>query len=138
MFIALVVFHSIVSVLLILVVLLQQGKGEGMGSALGGGSSQSVFGARGAATFLSKFTTILAAIFMTTSLALAFHSSKDSSDSLLKEEEKVENLLEEIPATRADEATTDQTEQKPQDNPEKAAESTDELDVSPNTEKTKP
>ncbi len=78
MFIAWVIFHVIVCVGLILVVLLQSSKGEGLaGTALGGGGglSGAVFGGRGAGSFLSKATTVLAILFMINSIALAFMSS---------------------------------------------------------------
>jgi preprotein translocase subunit SecG len=67
--------HIIVSIILILVVLLQTGKRADLAGAFGGGGSQTVFGARGAATFLSKATTISAIVFMFTSLALSLLSS---------------------------------------------------------------
>ena len=70
--------HVIVCVVLILVILLQAGKGGGMGAAFGGGS-QTVFGGRGAQTFLGKVTSACAAIFMVTSLTLAYHASHTSS-----------------------------------------------------------
>ena len=57
MYIALVVIYIIVCVFLILVVLLQQGKGADIAGAFGGGGSQTAFGARGATTFLHKLTT---------------------------------------------------------------------------------
>ena len=57
--------------MLLLVILLQQGKGGDMASAFGGGSSQTAFGARGGATVLSKATAILAVLFMLGALALA-------------------------------------------------------------------
>lgn len=79
------VIHVIVCVLLIIVVLLQQGKKDGMGSAFGGGSA-SVFGARGAETFLEKLTKALAVIFMCTSLSLVYFASQDSTGSLLSNE----------------------------------------------------
>jgi len=56
---------------LLVVILLQQGKGGDMASAFGGGSSQTAFGARAGATVLTKATTILAALFMLGALALA-------------------------------------------------------------------
>ncbi len=71
--------HVLVCVFLILVILLQAGKGGGMGSAFGGAGSQTVFGGRGAQTFLGKVTSISAAIFMLTSLTLAYHSSRSQS-----------------------------------------------------------
>jgi preprotein translocase subunit SecG len=74
------VIHVFVCVFLILVILLQAGKGGGMGSSLGGGgSSQTVFGGRGAQTFLGKVTSVSAGIFMLTSLTLAYNSSKTRS-----------------------------------------------------------
>jgi preprotein translocase subunit SecG len=65
------IIHIVVCVALIMIVLLQTGKGASMGAAFGG-SSQTVFGSGGATTFLTKLTTIAAAIFMVTSLLLAF------------------------------------------------------------------
>jgi preprotein translocase subunit SecG len=61
------------------VILLQAGKGGGMGAGLGGGGSQSVFGGRGSQTFLGKVTSVSAAVFMVTSLTLAYRSSKSGS-----------------------------------------------------------
>jgi len=74
-----IAFHILVSVLLIIVVLLQPGKGGGgLGAAFGGGSASSVFGGRGAATFLSKTTGVLAAIFFVLSVAIAMTGSERS------------------------------------------------------------
>jgi len=77
LFAILVVTHILVSFSLILVVLMQSSKGEGLaGSAFGGGGvSGAVFGGRGAASFLSKATSVLAALFMLNSGALALISS---------------------------------------------------------------
>jgi preprotein translocase subunit SecG len=63
--------HVIACLFLIAVVLLQQGKGQDLASAFGGGGSQTAFGPRGSATVLSRATTILAGVFMITSLALS-------------------------------------------------------------------
>jgi len=63
--------HVIVSVVLILVVLLQTGKRADLAGAFGGGGSQTAFGARGAATLLSKATTTCAVLFMISSLSLS-------------------------------------------------------------------
>ncbi len=68
------VLHVTVCIALILIVLLQTGKGADMGAAFGGGSSQTVFGSTGPANFLSKGTTAAAVIFMLTSLLLAIPS----------------------------------------------------------------
>jgi len=81
MYVFVAILHVLVSVILILVVLLQSGKG-GMGAAFGG-ASQTVFGARGAGSLLGKLTAISAALFMTTSLTLAFLST--ARDKSLKE-----------------------------------------------------
>jgi len=73
-----VIFHTLVCVLLVIVVLMQSSKGEGLAGAFGGGGSGltgAVFGGRGAASFLSKSTTILAIVFMINCGVLAFMSS---------------------------------------------------------------
>lgn len=72
------VIHLIVCVFLITIVLIQGGKGAELGAAFGG-SSQTLFGARGAATFFSKLTTTAAIIFMLTSFTLSLVASKGSS-----------------------------------------------------------
>lgn len=66
----LLIVHVLVAVGLIALVLLQQGKGAEMGAAFGSGASSTVFGSRGSASFLSRGTAILAALFFATSLAL--------------------------------------------------------------------
>jgi preprotein translocase subunit SecG len=68
------ILHVIVAVFLILVVLLQTGKGAEMGAAFGG-ASQTVFGSGGPAGFMAKLTTTAAIVFMLTSLSLAYFSS---------------------------------------------------------------
>ncbi len=74
-----IAFHILVSVLLMIVVLLQPGKGGGgLGAAFGGGSASSVFGGRGAATFLSKTTGVLAALFFVLCVAIAMTGSERS------------------------------------------------------------
>lgn len=70
--------HILVCVLLIGIVLIQGGKGSEMGAAFGG-SSQTLFGSRGASTFLGKMTTVVAVVFMITSLLLAVISIRKSS-----------------------------------------------------------
>ena len=71
LFYLIVFLHVIACLFLIGVVLLQQGKGQDLASAFGGGGTQTAFGPRGSATVLSRATTILAALFVVTSLALS-------------------------------------------------------------------
>ena len=85
MFTAFVVVHVIVSVLLVLVVLLQSGRGAELGAAFGS-VGQASFG-RGRPTFLSRFTKGLAVVFMSTSLVLAFMSNEAPSRSVLSSSE---------------------------------------------------
>ena len=83
MSILLILIHIFVSIALIMIVLLQTGKGADMGAAFGGGSSQTLFGSTGASTFLSKATTAAAIIFMVTSLSLAYLSSHRTGESVV-------------------------------------------------------
>ncbi len=76
------IIHVVVCLFLILVVLLQQGKGGGMGGALGGATAQ-VFGGRGAGNFMTRLTAICAVIFMVTSISLAYLAS--SGDRALRQ-----------------------------------------------------
>ncbi|MEO5331279.1 MAG: preprotein translocase subunit SecG [Magnetococcus sp. YQC-5] len=78
----LTVLHILVCISLVFVVLLQKGSGADMGAAFGG-SSQSLFGARGSGDFLSKLTAGLATIFMITSLTLAFFTTRPSGTSVM-------------------------------------------------------
>ena len=90
MTILVLIIHVIVCLCLISIVLLQSGKGAELGAAFGG-SSQTIFGSRGAATFLNKMTTVAAIVFMITSLTLAVISTKGGSvikKSPLSEERK--------------------------------------------------
>lgn len=82
---ALIILHVVVCIALIMIVLLQTGKGADMGAAFGGGSSQTLFGSSGASTFLTKATTFAAVIFMLTSLTLAYRASHRASDSIIQD-----------------------------------------------------
>lgn len=79
-----VILHIVVSVALILVILLQTGKGSDIGAVFGGGSSQTLFGSTGPTSFLSKMTAAAAIVFMLTSLFLAYFSGKGTSGSIMK------------------------------------------------------
>jgi len=84
MYTLIVVLHVIVSIALILVILLQTGKGSDIGAVFGGGSSQTLFGSTGPTSFLSKLTAGAAIIFMLTSLFLAYFSGSGASRSIMK------------------------------------------------------
>ncbi|MGZ8442069.1 MAG: preprotein translocase subunit SecG [Candidatus Binatia bacterium] len=78
MIIAVTILHVIVSVGLILVVLLQTGKGAEIGAVFGG-SSSTIFGSSGAGNFLTRLTTGMAIVFMVTSLALGYFAGRKPS-----------------------------------------------------------
>ena len=75
--------HVIVCLGLILIILLQRGKGADMGAVFGG-SSQTVFGSSGAASFMHKITTIAAIVFMLTSLSLSVFFGKRGTISIME------------------------------------------------------
>jgi preprotein translocase subunit SecG len=81
---AVVTVHVIVCFILVLVVLLQSGKGADLAGAFGGGGSQTAFGSRGPASFLSKVTTGAAIVFMITSIALSGLTSTSASKSVME------------------------------------------------------
>jgi preprotein translocase subunit SecG len=85
MSVLIVIIHILVCLALIGIVLLQAGKGADIGAAFGAGSSQTMFGTRGAATFLQKATVTAAITFMVTSLALTFISNRTKSSSVVKQ-----------------------------------------------------
>ena len=73
------IIHVIIAIGLILIVLLQTGRGSDIGAAFGGGSSQTLFGSAGSTGFMTKLTTIAAVVFMVTSLVLAYTYSHKRS-----------------------------------------------------------
>ncbi len=109
----LMIVHILASVVLIGVVLLQSGKAGDLASAFGGSGSQTAFGARGAATLLTKATTVCAVVFMITSLGLAILLRRGSRGT----------VMEQLP----EEATSQQgVQQSPQTAPPPAPQATDE------------
>src|SRR5512139_401440 len=76
--------HVIVCVILVLVVLLQSGKSADLAGAFGGSGTQTAFGSRGPASFLSKMTTIAAIVFMLTSISLSMITTRKESKSVLE------------------------------------------------------
>ena len=69
------VLHVLAGLSIVVLVLLQHGKGADMGAAFGSGSAGSLFGSAGAANFLSRTTAVLAAVFFASSLALTYFSA---------------------------------------------------------------
>lgn len=86
MTIFLTVLHVMVCLVLVIVVLLQHGKGADIGAVFGGGASSTVFGSRGAGNFLTKLTTASALIFMVTSLSLAYLANTSGTGDIFESE----------------------------------------------------
>ncbi|MCG6659538.1 preprotein translocase subunit SecG [Halomonas campisalis] len=76
MHVAILLIHVVLAIALVVLILLQQGKGAEAGAAFGGGASQTVFGSRGTGGFLSRTTAVLAAAFFATSLTLAYFATQ--------------------------------------------------------------
>jgi len=81
MYQALIVVHVLIALSIIGMVLLQQGRGADAGAGFGGGASNTLFGARGSASFLSRTTAILAVLFFSSSLLLAHLGDKQDNTS---------------------------------------------------------
>ncbi len=115
------VLHITVCIALIIIVLLQAGKGADIGASLGGAGSQTLFGTTGSATMVSKITTGIAILFMLTSLTLAYSSGKSAKGSLMDSVKPASEKT--IPATEAAPATEKAplTEEKATENVEPTA-----------------
>ncbi len=85
MTIFLTTLHVMVCLILIVVVLLQRGKGAEIGAVFGGGASTTIFGSRGAGNFLTRLTTGAAIVFMATSLLLAYFARERAATSVFDE-----------------------------------------------------
>jgi len=99
----LLVIHFFCAISIVALVLLQRGKGAEAGAGFGAGASGTVFGARGASTALSRATAILAALFMVTSLSLAYVGTRKSapSSSLLDQLSHQNQASQVVPAAPA-------------------------------------
>ena len=91
----------VLSVVIVALVLLQQGKGSDLGSAFGGGSSNSMFGALGPSDFMGKLTYLIVAIWLILTLMLAYLYISQNTDQLFEtpliEEAIEENLINNVP-----------------------------------------
>src|SRR5271169_5507770 len=100
----LVTLHIVICALLIVVIMLQSGEAADLAGAFGGAGSQTAFGPRGAATFLSKATTWCAIMFMLTSMALTMHqntTSASTGSSVLQQFSKTSKSAPAAPASSA-------------------------------------
>jgi len=97
---AVLIAHTLIALLIIVLVLLQRGKGADAGAAFGAGASGTVFGARGSSSFFSRATAVCATLFFVSSLTLAYLSSQSSTvpTSLLENAPVVEDTTDEVPA----------------------------------------
>ncbi len=94
------VFHVVLAVGVIGLVLIQHGKGADAGAAFGSGASATVFGARGSASFLTRATTILVALFFTTSIFLFYLAAHREGG--IQSVTDAPGLVEEAPAASTD------------------------------------
>ena len=96
--------HLLAAVAIVALVLLQQGKGADAGAAFGAGGSGTVFGARGAASFLTRSTAVLALVFFLTSLGLAWFASQQVERRSVVERTEASVESEAAPASPAEAA----------------------------------
>lgn len=97
MYQALIIVHVLIAAGIIALVLLQQGRGADAGAAFGSGASGTVFGAQGSATFLTRATGVLAALFFTTSLGLAIVGDTRQSEDGFMDVPATESLPTDLP-----------------------------------------
>jgi len=104
---AVLIGHTLIALLIIVLVLLQRGKGADAGAAFGAGASGTVFGARGSGSFFSRATAVCATAFFVTSLTLAYLSSQNTAapssvmDTVPEVEEAVEAIELDMPSIEA-------------------------------------
>jgi preprotein translocase subunit SecG len=106
---AVLIAHTLIALLIIVLVLLQRGKGADAGAAFGAGASGTVFGARGSSSFFSRATAVCATLFFASSLTLAYLSTQttEAPSSLLEDAPVVETEAEELPELNEDMPVSD-------------------------------
>ncbi|MDR0277449.1 MAG: preprotein translocase subunit SecG [Paucimonas sp.] len=117
-----VVLHLLGALGLVVLVLLQQGKGAEAGASFGAGASNTVFGSQGSATFLSKFTAILAASFFLTALGLGYFAKEKAHqltqaglpDPAVMEVQQTKPATDDVPVLKEQKNTTGNTGDVPQ------------------------
>src|SRR5262245_27842603 len=102
LYISVAAVHVLVCIVLILVVLLQSGKGADLAGAFGGASTQTAFGSRGPASFLSKLTTVSAVVFMATCLTLSLIGGGGESKSILDDTKGTSTPAPKAPTVRTE------------------------------------
>ena len=103
----LMVFHVLIAVAMVGLILLQQGKGADAGAAFGAGASGTVFGSQGSASFLSRTTAVLAALFFVTSLTLAYLANESAKETgSVVDKLKTEQVQQKTPPPGAEEETS--------------------------------
>jgi preprotein translocase subunit SecG len=100
----LLLFHVLISICLITLVLLQQGKGAEMGASFGSGASQTLFGSQGSGSFLFKLTGLFALLFFVTSLGLSYLAKHQLQDNSIQ---KLARLAQQLPAHTSEPSVVD-------------------------------
>ena len=116
MIILVTIVHIVVSIGLILVVLLQTGKGADMGAVFGG-SSSTIFGSSGAGNFLSRLTTGMAIVFMITSLTLGYFAGRKPAASIFDSRTEATQSAPELPKPRGQALPESSAAPQPQKSP---------------------
>lgn len=104
MYQAIIILHVVIALFIVVLILLQQGRGAEAGTAFGGGASGTVFGARGAASFLTRTTAALAALFFCSSLALAYLSDPRQETKDIMDESELVQPIGDLPALLPEES----------------------------------
>jgi len=102
-----IIGHMVVGLAVIGLVLIQHGKGADAGAAFGSGSSGTVFGAQGSASFLSRTSGVLAAVFFSTSLALAVLSGNVGNDADIMDTPVIDQMAAEVPMIESEQVVNE-------------------------------
>ena len=107
-----IIFHVLIALAIVILILLQQGKGADMGASFGGGGSQTLFGPTGGGNLLTQITTILATLFFVTSFSLAI-IAKQKVDSL-SDDISINSMNVEVNSQAEDAAVTEEKDLLPE------------------------
>jgi preprotein translocase subunit SecG len=107
-----IIFHVLIALAIVILILLQQGKGADMGASFGGGGSQTLFGPTGGGNLLTQITTILATLFFVTSFSLAI-IAKQKVDSL-SDDISINSMNVEVNSQAEDTAVTEEKDLLPE------------------------